>query len=199
MEKPAPVAHPVLEPIRKRWSPRAFADRPVEKDKLLSCLEAARWSASSYNEQPWFYFFAARDDAKEYERLLKCLVPMNQAWAKGAPVLMISVAKLFFARNNTPNRVAVHDVGLASSQLALQAVSLGLVVHQMAGIEVEQIRKEYSLPPGHDPVAGLAMGYPGDPASLPEQFREKEMEERTRREIGEFVFTGAWGKAAALK
>src|SRR5438093_6095624 len=92
MEKPAATLHPIHELLTRRWSPRAFADRAVEPEKLRSILEAGRWAPSSFNEQPWSYIVATKDDRAEFDRLLGCLVEFNQGWAQAAPVLMISVA-----------------------------------------------------------------------------------------------------------
>lgn len=196
MNKSAPVDHPVHELIRERWSPRAFADRPVEPDKLRSLLEAARWAPSSYNEQPWAFVMATREQPEQFERLLGCLLPGNQAWAKAAPVLMISVAKLRFDRNATHNRTAYHDLGLAAAQLTLQATALGLAVHQMAGIHLDQARETYGIPEGYDPVAGIAIGYPGDPETLPEALRAMERAPRQRKPLAAMVFSESWGEAA---
>lgn len=198
MEKPAKTDHPIHELFKRRWSPRAFGDKPVEREKVLSLLEAARWAASSFNEQPWRYLIATKADTEEYERLLGCLTERNQQWAKQAPVLMISFAKKTFTDNNKPNRVAVHDVGAASAQLTAEAVNQGLFVHQMAGIDQEKIRKTYQVPDDFEVVAGIAIGYPGDPNSLPESFRESEMEPRERKPFSEFVFAGKWGNGASL-
>src|SRR5215208_4639816 len=112
MERLRDAAHPIHDLLRRRWSPRAFADRPVEREKLLSVMEAARWAPSSFNEQPWSFLVATKDRPDEHARMLECLAEKNQTWAKAAPVLMISVASLHFARNGKPNRHALHDVGL---------------------------------------------------------------------------------------
>lgn len=198
MEKPANNDHPVHELLKRRWSPRAFGDKPVEREKLLSLLEAARWTASSFNEQPWRYIVATKDTNEEYDRLLGCLMEKNQQWAKNAPVLMISFAKQTFSRNNKPNRVALHDVGAAAAQLTAEATNQGLFVHQMAGIDQEKIRKTYQVPDDFEVVAGIAIGYPGNPDSLPEDFREGEMEPRERKPSKEFVFSGQWDRISPL-
>ena len=133
MPKVAETRYPIHELLRERWSPRAFADRMVEPEKLRSLLEAARWAPSSSNEQPWSFIVATKEHAGEYERLLSCLVEGNVRWAQHAPVLMLSVATLVFERNQKPNRHAFHDVGLAVENLIIQGTALGLFVHQMAG------------------------------------------------------------------
>ena len=133
MEKPANIDHPIHDLIRRRWSPRAFAARPVEAEKLASLFEAARWAPSSFNGQPWHYIVATKDDEAAFARLLNCLRPQNIRWAQHTPVLIIAVAQLSMSPERGPNRHAFHDVGLANENLVLQAVALGLVAHQMAG------------------------------------------------------------------
>src|SRR5688500_7607928 len=151
--------HPILPVMAERWSPYAFDPRPVERDKLLSCLEAARWAASSYNEQPWTYILAERTDKAAFDKMLGCLVEGNQAWAKNAGVLMLGIVSSFFTKNGNPNRVCEHDLGLAAGNLTIQATALGLHVNQMAGIEPAKIRATYKVPDGHEPLTGIAIGY----------------------------------------
>ena len=199
MEKPAETEHAVHELIRRRWSPRAFASRAVEPEKLRSVLEAARWAASCFNEQPWSFIVAAKEtEGDAYERLLSCLVEANALWAGRAPVLMISVARLNFKRNDKPNRHAFHDTGQAAAHLALQATALGLAVHQMAGFDVSKAREQFNIPEGFEPVAAIAVGYPGDPEVLPEDLRAKELGPRARRPLEEFVFGETWGQTSSL-
>src|SRR5437667_3810384 len=105
--------YPVQDLIATRWSPYAFAERTVSKADLLSLFEAVRWAPSSYNEQPWSYVVATREDEAGFEKLLSCLVEGNQAWARSAPVLALGCTSLHFVRNGQPNPAAVHDLGLA--------------------------------------------------------------------------------------
>jgi nitroreductase len=198
MEKPAPTDYPIEEIIRRRWSPRAFSEQPVEPDKLRSLFEAARWAPSSFNEQPWVYIIATKDKPDEYAQMLSCLMEKNQQWARLAPVLMLSVAKLNFDKTGKPNRHALHDVGLATGAMLVQATALGLFVHQMAGFSVEKVREAYGLPEGFEPVATIAVGYPAEPEALPESFREQEVAPRRRKPIGDFIFEGKWGEASPL-
>ena len=197
MDKAAPVDPRVHELIRRRWSPRAFADRPVDPPALRSLLQAAQWAPSSYNEQPWAFVVATRDAPESYERLMGCLVPYNQNWAKSAPVLAVSVAKAAFDRNGKPNLHAFHDVGLAVAQLTLQATAEGLAVHQMAGFDADRARRALEIPDGWDPVAAIALGHPADPETLPPDVRDKELAERERKPLSEFVFSGTWGEPAS--
>ena len=198
MDKPAPVDHPIEEILKRRWSPRAFSDRIVERDKLQRMFEAARWAASSFNEQPWSFIVATKEKPDEYAALLSCLTEKNQQWARRAPVLMVSVAKLNFEKNGKPNRHAFHDVGMAVSNLIVQATGLGLYVHQMAGFSVETVRETYGVPEGFEPVAAIAIGYPDDPNILAEQFRQQEVGPRQRKPIDSFIFEAKWGETSPL-
>jgi len=198
MEKSAETQYPIHDLLRRRWSPRAFSDRRVDPAIMRSLLEAARWAPSSYNEQPWSFIVATKDDPVEFGRLLSCLVEGNIQWAQHAPVLMVSVARLSFEDDGKPNRHAFHDVGLAVANLIVQATALGLVVHQMAGILPDKIRKLYGIPEGYEAVAGIALGYPGDPQSLPEGLRKRELAPRERKPLTEFVFSGSWGQTSPL-
>jgi nitroreductase len=187
--------HPILELLAQRWSPRAFSSRAVAPEVLRSLFEAARWTQSSTNEQPWSFLVALSTNTVEHEKLGRSLAPGN-AWAKKAPVLGLSVAKLSFTNNGKPNRVAVYDVGAAMMAFTLQATSLGLHVHQMGGFDVEIARQAGEIPAGYDPIAMFALGYLGDPNSLSEDQKARELASRTRKAIGEFVFHGKWGQSA---
>src|SRR5438477_12457960 len=198
MEKLAETDYPIEEILRRRWSPRAFSDRMVESEKLQSLFEAARWAPSSFNEQPWSFIVATKQNLEEHARLLSCLVEKNQQWARLAPVLMVSVAKLKFEKTGKPNRHAFHDVGLAMGNMLVEATALGLFVHQMAGFSVDKVREVYQVGEGFDPVAAIALGYPAEPEVLPEAFREQEAGPRSRKPISTFVFQRKWGGISAL-
>jgi len=198
MEKPADTQYPIHDLLKRRWSPRAFADRPVEKQKLLCLLEAARWAASSFNEQPWRFVVVTREDGPAYEKAFNCLVEGNQGWAKLAPVLMLTFSKKTFTRGGKPNRVNVHDVALAIANLTVQATAMDLFVHQMAGIDLDKTRQAYNLPDDFEPVTAVALGYPGDPALLPEDLQKPEQAPRDRKPLSEIIFKDQWDKASDL-
>ena len=198
MEKPADAQYPIHDLLQRRWSPRAFSDRSVEPDTLRSLLEAARWAPSSSNEQPWNFIVATKDNQAEHGRLLSCLVEGNRLWAQHALVLMVSVARMSFEEDGKPNRHAFHDVGQAVADLTVQATALGLMVHQMAGFHPEKVRELYGVPKEFEPVAAIALGYPGDPESLPERLKKRELAPRERKSLTEFVFTGCWGKTSPV-
>jgi nitroreductase len=195
-QKTAKTDHPVHALINERWSPYAWADRPVDPDELASLFEAARWAASSYNEQPWRWIVATRDDREAFDRLLSCLAEGNQKWALHAPVLAIGLTVTTFSRNGKPNKAALHDLGLAAANLTFEATARGLHVHQMIGIEPERVRVRYGVPDEVEPLTALAIGYVGDPESLPEGIRDRDLAERTRKPLSELVFAGHWGQRA---
>jgi nitroreductase len=133
-------------------------------------LEATRCTASCHNEQPWYFIVVTQENPTELNQLLSCLVEANQVWVKHAPVLMIAVAKLNFEKNGNPNCHAFYDVGAAVCTLTIQATSLRLFVHQMGGFEASKTRELYNIPEGYEPITAIAIGYPGDPQTLPEQY-----------------------------
>ncbi len=190
--------YPVNHLITDRWSPYSFANRPVSDEDLKSLFEAARWAASSFNEQPWSYIVAKKEDTAEFARLVSCLVDVNRVWAKEASALVIGLTRLNFSRNDQPNRVANHDLGLATANLVVEATTRGLSVHQMAGIQPDIVRELYSVPEDFAPLTAIAIGYAGDPGDLPESLRARDAARRLRRPIAEFVFRGKWGVKSDL-
>ena len=197
MEKPARTDYPIVEILQRRWSPRSFSDQMVEPEKLRSLFEAARWAPSSFNEQPWSFILATKE-SEEHSRVLSCLSERNQQWARLAPVLLVSVAKLNFDKTGKPNRHAFYDLGMAVGNLMVQATAVDLFVHQMAGFFPEKVREIYGVPAAFEPVAAIAIGYSGEVDDLPETFREAELGPRSRKPIQSFVFQGQWGQPSPL-
>ena len=198
MEKPADTQYQIHDLLRQRWSPRAFDDRSIELEKLRSLFEAARWAPSSNNEQPWRFLVATKENTTEYDRLFGCLVEGNQKWAHRAPALLLSVAKLQFEDGGSPNRHALYDTGMAVDNLVVQATALGLVVHQMAGFRIDQARTNCQIPAGYEPMAIIAIGYPGDPAQLSDRLRAREAQPRVRKPLTEFVYSATWSQPSPL-
>lgn len=193
MERPAPVDHPIIDLLARRWSPRAFSSRPVDESTLLSLLEAARWAPSSNNEQPWSFLIATRDEPEEHARMVEMLEPYNQIWAQHAHILMISLAKTTWNRDGSPNRHAFHDVGLATAQILMEATASGLFGHPMAGILLDKIRETYKVPDDVEPVAAIAIGWSGPIDALPEALQKRELAPRTRKPLETFAFSCSWG------
>jgi nitroreductase len=170
----------------------------VEPETLRSLFEAARWAPSSSNEQPWHFLVATQDQPEEFQRLLSCLKEGNIRWVKQAPVLLISVTRLTWEEDHQPNRHAFHDIGLAVANLTVQATSMGLFVHQMAGLTPEKVKELYKIPDEYEAVTAVALGYPGEPDTLPEDLRKRELAGRERKRLGKFVFQGTWGQIAPI-
>ena len=194
----ADTDHPVHDLVSSRWSPYSFDGRVVPDSDLRSVFEAARWAPSSYNEQPWHYIIARRQDEEPFSRLLSCLNEGNRLWARSASVLALGVTALKLKRNNQPNRSALHDLGLASATLLFEATARGLCVHQMIGILPDRARELYAVPPDYEILTGLAIGYPAGPEALPEQLREKDLARRPRRPLKAFLHGDAWNRVAAI-
>lgn len=197
-QKIAAPEHPVHELIAKRWSPYAFDGREVSDDDLRSLFEAARWAASSYNEQPWSYIVAKKTEDEQFSLLLSCLVEANQEWAQAAPVLALGCTNINFSKNNKPNAAAVHDLALASANLTLEATARGLFVHQMIGTLPDKAKEIYGIPEGTKPLTALAIGYAATPDLLPEKYRERDIAPRPRKPLSEFVFARQWGFSSKL-
>ena len=194
MSKDASPDHPVHELISTRWSPYSFSRRLIPREDLLSIFEAARWAASSFNEQPWRYLVASRDRREDFDRILSCLLEGNQVWAREAPTVALGCTRTTFSRNDKPNRVAQHDLGLASASLTFEATSRGVHVHQMAGILPDKAREVFSIPVGFEAMTALALGYRADPGTGARELRARDESSRTRRTQYEFVFGAEWGE-----
>lgn len=196
MKRPAPTEFPVNDLVRDRWSPRAFSQKAIAAEDLRSLFEAARWAPSSNNEQPWAFIVATHDNDEDFSKALQPLVEFNANWAKQAFVLGYAVSELKFAKNNAPNRNAQYDTGAAMALLCVEATARGLVVHQMAGFDPDTAREVFDIPEGWEAIAAFAIGYPGDPASLPQPYRDRESAPRVRKPIRDFVMSGRWGHTA---
>jgi nitroreductase len=194
--KRASADHPIHELLMMRYSPYAFSDRAVAPTDLKSIFEAARWAPSAFNEQPWRYIVATKEEPEEFGKLLSCLVEGNQTWARNVPVLALGVTRVLLTRNAKPNRVALHDLGLASACLVFEAMSRGIYVHQMGGILPDRARELYQIPPEFEVVTGIALGYPLPPDQVPEELKARDLAPRTRRPLAETVFVQTWGAGA---
>lgn len=187
------LEHPILPLLTQRRSPRAYTDQPVAADVLHQIFAAASSSASCFGEQPWRFLVGSREAQPEaFDKILSSMAEFNQGWAKEAPVLVAGIAKLHFSHDDNPNGWAKYDVGQATATLAIQATKLGLQIHQMAGFAPDKVRADFNIPAGYEPVVVFTLGYPGDPASLPDGLRDKEAAPRVRKPLAEFVFEGGW-------
>jgi len=190
------AAAPIHDLLAGRRSPRAFAPRPVNSAQMTSLFEAARWAPSSANEQPWYFIVATPGDAPVYTALYESLAEGNRRWAAAAPLLVLCLARTTYVRTGKPNRHAWYDLGQAVASLALQATAMGLAVHQMGGFDGGEAARGCGVPEGFDPVVILAIGYAGAAGTLPEDLAQRERAPRSRKPLGSFVFSGAWGLPA---
>ena len=182
----------VTEAILARRSPRSFSSKDVAAAELEKVFEAARWAASSYNEQPWRFIVGRRGDAT-YTKIFNTLVEFNQGWAKSAPVLILSVGSKKFAHNGATNHYALHDTGAATAYLMLQAFALGLHTHSMGGFDLEKARAAFGVPDDYEIGAVTALGYQGEASALPEQLQKMENGPRVRKPLDETVLV-QWGE-----
>ncbi|WP_020664137.1 nitroreductase family protein [Amycolatopsis benzoatilytica] len=195
MRKPAETSVPVASAIAERWSPRAFDETAeITEGQLTALLEAARWAPSFGNTQPARYLAGRRGDAV-YPRILATLNSGNQAWAFRASALLIGVTVTTNEKGEVP--YTDYGLGLASENLVLQAVELGLIAHQMAGFSADAVRAEFGLPDNATARVAIAVGSPADAAVLAEAWRvERERAPRERLPLSEFAFGDRWGTPA---
>ena len=192
-KKKAPDVSGVVPLFHERWSPRSFSDRDVSCETLAKVFEAARWAASSSNEQPWKYIVGLRG-TETHKLIFESLVPGNQKWAAKVPVLIISTTRKAFAKNDAPNRFALHDLGAANAQLVLEAHALGLAAHQMGGYDEATARQLLGIPDDYLTGSAIAIGYQDDPEQLGDAgLIEREVAPRTRKPLSEIAL-GAWGE-----
>jgi nitroreductase len=173
-----------------RWSSRAYSSRPVAEKDLLSVLEAAHWSPSSFNDQPW-RFIVAREES-EREVFHGFLSEFNRVWASKAPVLIL-VASDKLRENGDPNGAHAFDAGAAWGALALQATMLGLSVHAIGGFDRQKAREALNVPDRYELHAVITLGYRGDKGDLPEALQQREVPSG-RRPLSDVVFFGKVGK-----
>ena len=186
---------PINDVLARRWSGRAFDPlKPVQREQLVALLEAARWAASCYNDQPWRFLVWDRNaDAASWQKAFGCLGEWNQKWVINAPVLMLSCAGSVYAHNGKPNRFGPHDTGAAGQNLHLQAAAMGLMTHPMGGYDSGKARAAFAIPADYTPMAMIAVGHPGPADSLEEEYRELETAARVRRPLTECFFENGWG------
>lgn len=196
--RPAPASPSLHGPLAERWSPRAFAPEPVGAEDLAALFEAARWAPSCFNEQPWRFLVATKEDEEGFARLLGTLVDANREWAKDAPVIGIGCAAKNFARGGKPNAHARHDLGQAMAMLSIEAATRGLAVHQMAGFDAEAAAKDCGLPEGVEAVTAFVLGRVGDPDSLPKKLAERERAPRERKPRSELVHGSRWEETSPV-
>jgi nitroreductase len=187
MDVKIPITHgPVIDVIKNRWSARSFSDQPISGTDMDTLIEAATWAFSASNEQPWRYVIGHKGTAL-FDQLWGFLDPGNQIWCKNAAVLMVTAIETTLAKNGTLNTWAMHDLGAANFALTLQANSMGIFTHPMAGFDRKRAKEELALPTTVEPVAMMALGYRDAPEKLPEPFLTRELAPRKRKPIEEVI------------
>jgi nitroreductase len=174
----------------RRWSPLSFSSKEIQRDDMNRIFSASAWAASSMNEQPWFYYYTFKKDKDTFNEYLNCLMPGNIVWAKNANVLVLSLAKKHFDRNQKLNRHYMHDVGAANAQLLIQATDMDIYGHIMGGFDIDKTIKTFNIESNIEPVCFIALGYLDDPDFLDEPYKSRELTERTRKDISSFTFEG---------
>ena len=194
--KSATTAVPVHELIARRWSCRAFdSSKPVSREQIVSLLEAARWAPSCFGDEPWRYVVWDRNsDANAWQEAFDCLVEWNQNWVRNAPVLILATANSIFRKNGKPNQWGQYDTGAASENLCLQAVSMGLMAHQMGGFDMDKVRAVGGVPDQFACMAMIAVGYQAEETVLNDELKELELAARTRVPLGEHFYEAKWNK-----
>lgn len=182
-----PTDQPVLTEIQQRWSPVCFDGSTVDEPTLHTLLEAARWAASCFNDQPWHFVVASRDDRAHFDALLECLVEANREWAQHASVLLLVVANQKFRHNGKSNRWSWFDCGQATAQLMLEAVHQGLRSHAMAGFDADAARASCGLSDDQDPACFVAIGRVGGHEAHTDAMRDRDAAENQRIAIADLV------------
>jgi nitroreductase len=182
--------------IVNRWSPRSFANDQINNIELFSLFEAARWAPSSSNSQPWRFIYAKRN-SKNWGVLFDLLIDFNKQWCADASALVVIISRKNFEYNGQPSITHQFDTGAAWENLAIQAVSQGLITHAMAGFDYEKARKDLEIPEDYDVIAMIAIGKRGPKNKLPPELQMRETP-NTRKPLSEIVMEGKFGNKAEI-
>lgn len=194
-ENPAKTDLPLLDAIKRRWSPVAFSDEPISEEGVMSLFEAMRWTQSSRNEQPWRVIYATKDDPENFEKLSGLLTEDNYSYAANAYLLVLVCALQNHEYKNKPNRTYQYDVGAATQSMILQAVSMDLVTHVVGGFDKEKPYELYGIPADVSLMTMIVIGYPGDESKVDKERLKKRYEgSRQRKDVSEIAFKDRWQK-----
>ena len=197
ISKKADTDFPIHNLIARRWSARAFSTKAVEKSKLLSILEAARWAPSSRNEQPWRYIIFTNDNHDKLKNAQTVLLDIN-SYAKRAPILICAITKKTYSDNGIYNKLHFHDLGAANENMFLESFNQGLIMHEMGGFNREKAKEIFNIPDDYEVGIMIAIGYQDSHSILPERYREKANSPRERKPLSEIVFIEELGSGIKL-
>jgi len=195
--KKANTTHPIHQILAQRWSPRAFDGKKIDRKKIQTIFEAARWSPSASNEQPWYFIVGEQGD-KTFEKIFETLVEFNQLWVKTAPLAVIAVGRINNLKSGEPDEWFKYDIGQAVAHLSFQATHEGLFVHQIGGFDREKARELFAIPEGYEAITAFAVGNIGDYRVLHANLQKLEVEQRVRKNMDEFVFSNKFGEKSGL-
>lgn len=188
----------IMQLLKNRWSPRAYKDKPIDREKLIRMFEAARWSASCFNEQPWRFIIGERGKDDSFEKLFSTLKEGNKVWCKNVPLLFLIAGKKTFTHNDKHNAHAIYDCGQAAAYITIQALEDNIYVHQMAGFEAEEAIDLFSIPDDFTPITVCAAGYLGDADTLPENLEKNEKAPRSRLGLSHLFFGSKWDQLTGI-
>ncbi len=188
--------YPIHDLLKKRWSPRAFENQFIQPDVIRSLFEAARWSPSASNIQPWYFILGLKGD-ETYQFITETLVEFNLLWATRAPLLFLAIYK---ETNDAgiPNPSALYDLGQSVAHLTFQAAAEELYVHQMAGFDPEKAARIFEIPEGYKAATVIAVGHIGNHEDLHPNLIPGEINPRTRRKVSETVYSGRFGQSSKI-
>jgi nitroreductase len=188
IQKTRSTTHEINSLIINRWSPRSFMPEEISDKELFPLFEAARWAPSSSNNQPWRFIYAKRN-SKNWNDLFNLLVDFNKQWCANASALVVILSRKNFEHNGQPSITHQFDTGSAWENLAIQAVSQGLITHAMAGFDYEKARKDLAVPTDYEVVAMIAIGKRGPREKLSPELQAREIP-NTRKPLSEIVMEG---------
>ena len=187
ISKIANTDFPIHNLIARRWSARAFSTKTVEKSKLLSILEAARWAPSSRNEQPWRYIVFTDENPEKLNIARSVLLEINN-YAKRAPILSCAITKKYYSDNGIYNKLHFHDLGAANENMFLESFNQGLIMYEMGGFDRDKARRVFNVPDEYEIGIMVAIGYQDSHDILPKRYKEKAFSPRERKSLSEIAF-----------
>ncbi|ADV49129.1 nitroreductase family protein [Cellulophaga sp. E16_2] len=191
LENIAESDYEIFALLKQRYSPRTFKDVRVKKQHLNQLFEAARWSPSCNNIQPWRFIYAEKN-SEAYQNIISCLSDFNKEWVVNAPLLMITAYEKK-TEDHKDNFHALHDLGLAIGNMTTQAQYMGIAMHQMAGLDWQQAEKLFNVPENYHITSAIALGYyGGELDKLSPELQKAELKERQRIDQSQFAFMDSW-------